>query len=311
MERTGSPEFARHMEAVRLRLEASGLTRPGPGSVSWKINREVVVVAGWARAILLQFAHPLVAAGVGDHSNFDSGLSSRFERLFSTIRAMLSLTFGDERQAIAAAAGINTIHDRVFGAITLPAGTFPRGTAYSAHQPELLAWVHATLLDSNPLTYELLVGPLTPAERERYCEEAAVMEPLLGIPAGTLPRGTNDLASYMDEMLQSGRIAVTDRSRALARQVLYPPLAPMLWPVLRPVRLITIGLLPQAIREAYGFRWGVAEARSLARWVSVIRNVRGILPPFMREWPMARAAERRSSLAPSPSRAVRGPFGIR
>jgi uncharacterized protein (DUF2236 family) len=293
MERTRSPEFARHMDAVRMRLAASGLTRPGPGSVTWKVNREVVVVAGWGRAILLQFSHPLIAAGVADHSSFGRGLFSGFHRLFSTIRAMQALTFGDERQAIGAAAGINTIHDRVFGQIKHPAGSFASGAPYSAHDPELLQWVHATLLESLPMTYELLVGPLTPAERDRYCEESAIVEPLLAIPAGILPRRTDDLRTYMDEMGRRGRIAVSDTSRTLARQVLYPPLGPVLWPALRPVRLITIGLLPEAIREAYGFRWGAAEARALTRWVSILRSVRATLPAFMREWPVARAAARR------------------
>lgn len=294
MERTRSPEFARHMDAVRTRLDASGPRRAGSGSVSWKINREAVVVAGWGRAILLQFAHPLVAAGVADHSSFSAGLFSRFERLFATIRAMQSLTFGDERQMIAAAAGINTIHDRICGQLRFSAGPFEQGTPYSAHQPELLQWVHATLLESLPLTYELLVGPLTAAERDRYCEETAIMEPLLAIPAGTLPRGTAALHTYMEEMLQSGRLVVTDTSRALARQVLYPPLGPALWPAFRPVRLITIGSLPPAIREAYGFHWGAAEARALARWVTFLRTVRASLPAVLREWPIARAAERRT-----------------
>ena len=95
------------------------------------------------------------------------------------------------------------IHDRVFGRIQFPAGSFETGTAYSAHEPDLLQWVHATLLESIPLTYELLVGPLTPAERERYCEEAAIIEPLLGIPAGTvmsrLSRARANLVNHLSE----------------------------------------------------------------------------------------------------------------
>lgn len=277
-----------------MRLDASGLKRPGPGSVTWKVNREAVVVAGWGRALLLQFSHPLIAAGVADHSSFSTGLFSGFHRLHLTIRAMLSLTFGAERQAIAAAAGINTIHDRVFGELGFSAGRFGPDTPYSAHQPDLLRWVHATLLESIPLTYELLVGPLTAAERDRYCEEAAIMEPLLDIPAGSLPRRIADLHAYMGEMLQSGSIAVSEASRTLAGQVLHPPLAPVLWPVFRPIRLMTIGLLPHSIREAYGFPWGRAEDRALMRWVSVVRTFRATLPAAMREWPAVRAAERRA-----------------
>ena len=94
----------RHRAAVRARLLGSDHVRAGPGSITWKINREVIVVAGWGRAILLQLAHPAVAAGVHDHSSFRGSLRSSFRRLHSTIGAMLSLTFGDTEQMITAAA---------------------------------------------------------------------------------------------------------------------------------------------------------------------------------------------------------------
>jgi uncharacterized protein (DUF2236 family) len=273
--------------------------------VTWKVNREAAVVAGWGRAILLQFSHPLVAAGVADHSSFRGGWFTGFHRLFSTVRAMQSLTFGDERQAIGAAAAINTIHDRVFGRLPAAAGPFDAGTPYSAHEPDLLRWVHATLLQSIPLTYELLVGPLTSAERDRYCEEAAIMEPLLGIPPGALPRRTEELDAYVREMMEGGGIAVTETGRALAREVLHPPLAPLLWPAFRPVRLLSIGLLPPAIRDAYGFAWGAREARALDRWVSVVRAARRIAPPFVREWPIARQDAYRTAATISGSSASR------
>ena len=107
----------RHRAAVRARLLRSDHERAGPGSVTWKINREMIVVAGWGRAILLQLAHPAVAAGVHHHSAFRGSLLSSVRRLHSTIGAMLSITFGDTEQMIAAAARINTIHDRVRGRV--------------------------------------------------------------------------------------------------------------------------------------------------------------------------------------------------
>ena len=84
-------------------------TRPGadtrsvsPISVAHKINRELVVLLGWGRAILLQFAHPLVAAAVARHSGFDRNLASYVRRTHGTVSAMLALTFGTERDARAA-----------------------------------------------------------------------------------------------------------------------------------------------------------------------------------------------------------------
>ena len=112
---SGAESLQRHRAAVRERLLRSGHARAGRESITWKINREVIVVAGWGRAILLQLAHPAVAAGVHDHSSFRGSLLSSFWRLHSTVGAMLSITFGDTEQMITAAAGINMIHDRVCG----------------------------------------------------------------------------------------------------------------------------------------------------------------------------------------------------
>jgi len=272
-----------HRAAVRERLLRSDHVRPGPGSVTWKVNREMIVVAGWGRAILLQLAHPAVAAGVRDHSSFRGSLFSSFRRLHSTVGAMLSLTFGDTEQMITAAAGINTIHDRVRGRVREGADE-----TYSAHDPDLQRWVHATLLESIPLTYERLVGPLPLREWDRYCAEAAIMEPLLGMAAGWLPRDSAELNTYMRDTLAGGSIVVTDTSRALARAVLYPPQWYVAWPAFRAMQLLTIGSLPPSIRRAYGFEWRPRDVRALARWTALIRTSLRLLPPVAREWPMAR-----------------------
>ena len=118
------------MERLRRQTHSNAIARPcgrvcsdrtskraGPESITWKINREMIVVAGWGRAILLQLAHPAVAAGVHHHSSFRGSLGSGVRRLQSTVGAMLALTFGDTEEMITAAAGINAIHDRVRGRV--------------------------------------------------------------------------------------------------------------------------------------------------------------------------------------------------
>ncbi len=268
--------FHRHRDAVRVRLRASDIERAGPGSITWKVNREMVVVAGWGRAILLQLAHPSVAAGVHGHSTFRGSLRASIRRLQSTVGAMLSLTFGDTEAMISAAAGINAIHDRV------------RGASYSAHDPDLQRWVHATLIGSILLAYSELVGPLSLPERDQYCAEAAIMEPLLGMPSGWLPRTSAQLDGYMRDMQAGEAIVVTDTSRALARAVLYPPHWHIGWPAFRAMHLLTIGTLPPAIRAAYGFDWTARDSRAMARWIKGLRAVRRGLPVVLREWSVAR-----------------------
>jgi uncharacterized protein (DUF2236 family) len=115
------------------------------------------------------------------------------------------------------------------------------------------------------------------------------MEPLLGMPAGWLPRSAADLDAYMREMLAGDSLAVSGTSRALARAVLYPPRWRVLWPAFRPLQLITIGSLPPAIREAYGFEWRTRDERALARWTAALRLLLRVLPAIARHWPAARA----------------------
>jgi uncharacterized protein (DUF2236 family) len=274
--RLASDPLERHRAAVRARLERAGHVRLPPGSVTRKVHGEMIVALGWGRAILLQIAHPAVAAGVHHHSSFRGSLRASLGRMRSTVRAMLWITFGDEEQMVTAAAGINAIHARV------------RGQGYSAGDPELQRWVHATLLDSTRVTYERLVGPLVGPERDRFCAEGAIMEPLLGMPDGWLPREAAQLETYIEETLAGGKLVVSETSRALARAVLYPPRWYLAWPAFRPMQLLTIGTLPPFIRDAYGFRWSARDERALARWTTLLRTARRLLPPFAREWPMAR-----------------------
>jgi uncharacterized protein (DUF2236 family) len=276
---------ARRVE-VRERLRAARIARAGPGSITWKVNRERIAVAGWGRAILLQLAHPSIAAALEDHSSFRGSLLAGFRRMNSTVGAMLAITFGEPEEMIAAATRINMIHDRVRGRVAPSRGG--TGEIYSAHDFDLQRWVHATLLESIPLTYERLVAPLTPRERDDYCVEATIMEPLLGMPAGSLPRDAAQVDAYMNEMLSSGRLVITDTSRALARAVLFPPRWYVLWPAFRALQLLTIGSLPPAIREAYGFAWRQSDARALARWTTVLRRVLPLVPSIARHWGVAR-----------------------
>lgn len=282
----------RHRDAVRDRLLRSDHERAGPGSVTWTVNREVIVVAGWGRAILMQLAHPAVAAGVHHHSSFRGSLRASLKRLQSTVGAMQAITFGDTSAMIEAAARINAIHDRV-------RGHCDGGASYSAHDPELQRWVHATLLESIPLAYERLVGPLSTRERDQYCVESAIMEPLLGMPVNSLPRSATQLDTYMREMLSGGQLRVTDTSRALARAVLYPPNWRVAWPAFRAMQLLTIESLPPSVREAYGFRWEARDARALARWTTVLRAWQRAVPVYAREWPTARRDHRSVNAARS------------
>ena len=265
----------------------------GPASMAWRINGEMAGLLGWGRAILLQVAHPLVAAGVAEHSQFATDVVGRLRRLQRTLNAMLTLTFGTLDEAVAVARHIDGIHGRVKGQLGESTGALPAGTAYFARDPALLRWVHATFVDSALRVYALYVGPLSQAERDRYCLETTAIEPLLHIPAGYLPRSAAALDAYLDEMLASGEIAVGETARGIARALLAPLGPPVLRPLEALFRLPIVGLLPPAVREGYGFRWTPRHARALAASAGLCRWLRPGLPGMLCRWPAARAAERR------------------
>ena len=262
--------------------------RLAAATIARKVNREGVVILGWGRAILLQLAHPLVAAGVADHSGFRDGPAAYVRRSRRTIAAMLGLTFGSPEEIQRRADRINAIHARVHGTLGETAGRFPAGTAYTATDPELLGWVHATLIDSQLLAYELFVGSLTADEKDQYCAEATAIGPLLGAPADSFPATTSALERYMQGMLVSDAIAVTPTARELAEVLLSPPGAILTGPLMGLARVTTIGLLPPAIREAYGFTWSRRRERVRRGTATLLRRVRAALPPLVREWPAAR-----------------------
>jgi uncharacterized protein (DUF2236 family) len=266
-------------------------------STTWQLHREVVLLAGWGRAILLQIAHPLVAQGVADHSGFSAERWARVGRLKRTVEAMLALTFGTPEESAAAAAGINRIHDRVHGQLPQAAGAFASGSGYSAHDPALLAWVHVTLVDTFLVTYERFVAPLTPADRDRYCLEATVSAPLLGIVPDALPRTAAELSACMERMLAGDEIAVTDTARHLADEIVSRGLPWPARPLLALARLPTVGLLPAAIREAYGFEWTPRQERTLRLLSAATRRSLPLLPPLLRHWPAARRAAGRKRAA--------------
>ena len=243
---------------------------------------------GWGRAILMQLAHPLVAAGVGAHSGFDAGPLAYVRRMRRTISAMVSLTFGSESEIRRTAGRINAIHWRVHGRLDRAVGPYAAGTPYDATDPALLAWVHATLVDSQLRTYALFVGPLTPAEEDRYCAEASQIGPRLGVPSGALPATRDGLDWYLREMQQADRLAVGEQARRLAAALLALPGGPCVAPARWLGRLITVGLLPAPLRDGYGFVWRERDARRLRAAAAALRAARRMAPRVLREWPAAR-----------------------
>jgi len=137
------------------------------------------------------------------------------------------------------------------------------------------------------------VGRVTPAEADQYCGEASGIAPALGIPPGRLPRTERQLREYLDAMLAGGVIEVTDTARQLSREIIRPPAPALVRPALWLGALPAVGLLPPAIRAAYGLPWDGRRARALRLLAAATRRGLPLVPPALRYWAVARRAERR------------------
>ena len=269
--------------------------RPGPGSVTWRLHGERLAVLGWPRAILLQVAHPAIAAGVARHSGFRRTWLAPYHRLAATVCAMRTLTFGSDAEARQAAAAVNAIHDRVHGTIGTELTRDPPPARYSAHDPALLAWVHVTLLDSTLLVYQSLVGPITSGDRDRYCDEAGCVAEWFGVPSSRIPRSGAALDREMDTMLASGDLRITPEARAVAGHVLSPPFGWLGGPLSAFARRLTMGTLPDEVRRLYGFSWTTADDRALDRGERAVRGLRRRVPDAIACWPESRTRIREGS----------------
>jgi uncharacterized protein (DUF2236 family) len=273
------------LTALDPAAEAAGLF--GPLSESWRLDREAFLLLGVGpRALLLQLAHPAVAAGVDEHSDFRT---DPWSRLAGTLRSFLRIVYGSRVAAIAEIRRLNQLHRAI------------RGPGYTARDPALALWVHATLIDSTLAVNDAWLGPVPRGRRARFYAETLPLGRAFGIAAEDLPADLEAFEAYVSSMLgPGGPVHPGATARALARHVLGPTLAPfhpalarvpprswswMLWPA--------IGLLPTGVRQGYGLPWTPAH-EAVAHWLVVgWRTWARALPPAVREMPQARRADER------------------
>lgn len=240
-------------------------------SIIRRVNRENVLLLGGGRALLMQLAHPKVAAGVDEHSDFRS---KPLRRLRRTVRMTMAIVFGDRETALAAARTVNQTHAHV------------RGAGYRAMDPDLLLWVHATLVDSALVTYETFVRPLPAHSREEFYTQMNEAAELLGVPRDILPESFADFREYMDGMIETGPVRVGRLARELARHVLRPSLRLVPGGAMIPFEIVTTGLLPSRLREQYGLAWDRARERFYRLLVRALPRLVAVTPPILRVWPL-------------------------
>lgn len=260
----------------------------GPGSVTWRVMAESVLMLGAGRALLMQAAHPLVAEGAIEHSTYATDPYGRFER---TVEWVTVVCFGTTAEARRACRHINRLHGAVEGRLARAHGTrgVPGGSAYSGRDLELLRWVHATFVDTMLVTHDAFVGGLTEEDADRFVREWDAVAALMGVPSALLWKSRPALAEYVERHQQEGAGPALPGagSRLVAQTVLRPPVSSA---AMRPgwavVTFATVGLLPSSMRRAYGIHWTPAHAAAHAALSLGLRTGRFALPRRLKVSPV-------------------------
>ncbi len=254
----------------------------GPDASVWRVYREKAILAAGPAALLLQVAHPLVAAGVVAHSDFESDPLGRLRR---TVDTNLTIVFGDRAQAERAVAGVAAVHAHV-------RGVSGSGAPYRADDPDLAMWVHASLVLAVLRSYEDLVGPLGVDGKAAYYEGYKVAGRLFGITDDVMPPTWADFEAYVrrveDEVLDVG-----DDARAIARGIFEASVIGPTWWSRPTQQLAAAALLPASVRRAYGLPWGRGRRLTYAAICRLARPGVRLLPARARYWQHYRMARSR------------------
>lgn len=262
----------------------------GPDSMMWRICGEPALFLGGLRALILQLAHPAVAHSVQQSGSFRRDLLGRARRTFTSSYA---LVFGDLSTAVRSAQRMYAIHSHIAGVVEPHVPTAWAGRSYCANDPQLLLWVWATLVDTARLTYETLIRPLTQAEKEAHYQDARYTALLTGVPATSIPPTLDDFSAYVQTMLTSEELAVTEVTTDLTQLIFDAPYIKMT----KLDEIITAGFLPERFRPLCGVQWDASHQRYFHRVVATLRCLHKTLPFQLRAVPAYRQAKGRIAQA--------------
>ncbi|HEY7947002.1 MAG TPA: oxygenase MpaB family protein [Acidimicrobiales bacterium] len=265
-------------------LDPGAASPLGRHSFLRRVVAEPVTALMIQRALVMDVAHPKVAAGVEDHSSFRS---HPWRRAWVTVDAGLRLVFGDTPTARGAARQIYATHDHINGSLEHQAGPWPSGTRYTAHDAGLLTWVWATLVDSAEVAYTRWVAPFTADEADDYYGDMVAFAGFLGIPAQSLPTDRHAFAGYLETTLAGDLLGATDVGRALAHQILWFSHRSVPSAIVRVGRVLAVTTLDPRLRQRMALelddndaRYGLRLDTRLRTYYPRLPRARAGLPTF-------------------------------
>lgn len=228
------------------------------------------------RALLIGALEPLTYTG--------TMLSTKagewpFKRLVRTAKAQETVFLGTKEEADRVLARVHNQHLRVKGELDEDAGAHPKGSAYSAFEPELMLWTLAVIADSGRAMYEAMVRPLTPAEREALWQDYLRFGELFGMPLEVAPQTYLEFAAWLDAKLRSPDLHATRHALEFAPVVAFEqPVPPGARLNLAAQNLVIKGTLPSRVREIFGIPWTAHHERGFRALAAAHRAAHHAMP---------------------------------
>tara|TARA_X000000950_G_scaffold288773_1_gene407291 strand:- start:1891 stop:2733 length:843 start_codon:yes stop_codon:yes gene_type:complete len=263
----------------------------GPNSMMWKINKEITVLFGGARALLMHAAHPLIAAGARQTSFYQR---DPWKRLIRTLSLQNSVTFGTKLEADDSAIRINRLHEVINGKDEVTGGY------YDALDHEQLLWVHACLQVSSIYFYEKTVKKLSEDEKNLYHEENMLSAKLVLVDVDQMPKTHEELKNWIVKKSKTKNyLKLTDVAKDVQEIILGGPVPRHIKPIWPFIAFTAFNTLPPEFKEIYGIKTTRLKSLVLSFNLYFLKFTRPFLPPFFRLIPPARWARQRLKKKPN------------
>ena len=263
----------------------------GPQSMMWKINKEITVLFGGARALLMHAAHPLIAAGARQTSFYQR---DPWKRLIRTLSLQNSVTFGTKKEADDSAYRINKLHEVIKGKDPISEGI------YDALDHEQLLWVHACLQISSIYFYEKTVKKLTTLEKDKYHQENMIAADLVLVDIKKMPQTHNELKDWViEKSRQSDFLMITDVAEDVKDIIAGGPVPRHIKPIWPFIAFTAFQTLPEEFKIIYGIKSSKLKRIIVNINLAILKYTRPLLPPFFRLIAPARWAKQRIKRKPN------------
>jgi len=249
------------------------------GTAAWRYFGDFRTSLLAGQVLVLQVAHPVVAAGVRDHSDYRE---DPWTRLMRTGASLSIYVYGGTKGAQVEAERLRKLHREFTGIVN--------GHRYSALDPRAYAWVHASLVMA-PIDAQRFFGrPMSTSELDEYYAQMCGIGRILGLRERDIPPTWSAFEQYYREMVADFVPNETIHTLFDTIDTVRKPFARMSdqrWRSLqkghaRAQMFLIRATLPAELRDRLGLDWTEADARKFARFCRIARAIGAVLPPSVR-----------------------------